>query len=237
MTLASDPTVSVIIPAYNCQRYIAEALESALHQTYAPLEVIVVDDSSTDQTLEIARGFAQARCVSQLHAGAGQARNRGAALARGALLAFLDADDRWPLNKLSRQVEALRLQCDLDMVFGCVQQLHAGAEWEEGITKPEGSTSLLMPGLIAGTMLIRREAFDRVGKFKAEWKVGEFIDWYGRAADLGLRSACLPDLLLWRRIHTTNQGIVERASLSDYAKVIKACLDRRRASARGGDGS
>ena len=236
MTLASDPTVSVIIPVYNCQRYIAESIESALHQTYAAMQVIVVDDSSSDRTLEIAHGFAQVQCVSQAHAGAGAARNRGAALARGELLAFLDADDRWPLDKLKRQVEALRRRPDLDMVFGCVEQLHAGTEWEEQIAQP-GRTSSLMPGLIPGTMLIRRKAFQRVGEFKTEWKVGEFIDWYGRATDLGLQSACLPDLLLWRRIHTTNQGIVERASRSDYAKVIKACLDRRRISARGGDGS
>jgi glycosyltransferase involved in cell wall biosynthesis len=234
MRPASDPPVSVMIPAYNCQWYIAEAIESALDQTHAPIEVIVLDDGSTDRTLEIARGSG-VHCVSQVHAGAGAARNRGAALARGALLAFLDADDRWPLYKLSRQVEALGRQPDLDMVFGCVQQLHVGAEWEEAIAKPYDGTSQLMPGLVAGTMLIRREAFLRVGEFKTEWKVGEFIDWYGRAVDMGLRSMCLPDLLLWRRIHATNQGIRERASVSDYAKVIKARLDRRRA--RGSDGS
>jgi len=235
MRPASDPLVSVIIPAYNCQSYISEAIESALHQTHPPVEVIVLDDGSTDRTLEIARGFSGVHCVSQLHAGAGAARNRGAALACGTLLAFLDADDRWPLDKLSRQVEALRLQPDLDMVFGCAQQLRAGTEWEEAIAKPDESTSQLMPGFVAGTMLIRREAFLRVGEFRTEWKVGEFIDWYGRAVDMGMRSMCLPDLLLWRRIHATNQGIVQRASVSDYAKVIKVCLDRRRA--RGSNGS
>jgi hypothetical protein len=149
-------------------------------------------------------------------------------------LAFLDADDRWPLYKLSRQLEALQQQPDLDMVFGCVQQLHAGTEWEEAMVKPEGDTSRLMRGFVPGTMLVRREAFFRVGELKTEWKVGEFIDWHARATDMGLRSVCLPDLLLWRRIHTTNQGIVQRASVSDYAKVIKASLDRRRARGRNG---
>jgi len=231
----SDPTVSVIIPAYNCQAYIAEAIESALHQTYAPTEVIVLDDASTDRTLEIARGFPTVRSVSQMHAGVAAARNRGVALAQGSLLAFLDADDRWPLYKLSRQVEALRHQPDLDMVFGGVAQLRAGAEWDEAIAKTTSHTSPLVPGIIAGTMLIRREAFHRVGEFRTAWKVGEFIDWYARATDLGLRSLSLPEVLLWRRIHTTNLGIVARASVSDYAKVIKAHLDRRRA--RGNDGS
>jgi glycosyltransferase involved in cell wall biosynthesis len=235
MRTASDPPVSVIIPAYNCQSYIAEAIASALEQTHAPAEVIVLDDGSTDRTLEIAQGFSQVHCVSQLHAGAGAARNRGAAIASGALLAFLDADDRWPLYKLSRQVEALRDQPDLDMVFGCVEQLHSGIEWEEAIAKPDDRRSPLMRGFVPGTMLVRREAFFRVGELRTEWKVGEFIDWHARATDMGLRSTCLPELLLWRRIHTTNQGIVERASVSDYAKVIKASLDRRRA--RGSDGS
>jgi glycosyltransferase involved in cell wall biosynthesis len=235
MTSLADPTVSVVIPAYNCERYIVEAIESALDQSYAPLEVIVLDDHSTDQTLAIAHGFRNVRCVSQKHAGAGAARNRGAALARGALLAFLDADDRWPLHKLERQVEAFRNKPGLDMVFGYARQLHAGPEWEQGIANPDTDRSQWMPGLIAGTLLIWREAFERVGEFRTEWKVGEFIDWYGRATDMGLRSICLPDLLLWRRIHTTNQGIVQRASVSDYAKVLKACLDRRRT--RGSNGS
>ncbi len=221
-------SVSIIIPAFNCESYIAEAMESALHQSRPAMELIVVDDGSSDGTAEIAGRFgAPVRCLPQAHAGAGAARNRGVAVAKGTLIAFLDADDRWPLYKLERQIEALRPE--LDIIFGGVRQLRSGAEWEQGIADTSVASGELLTGLVPGTMLIRRQAFNRVGHFRTEWKVGEFIDWYARAIDLGLRSLCLPDLLLWRRIHTTNTGLLQSAARSDYAKVLKAALDRRRA--------
>ncbi len=230
MSASSGFSISVVIPAYNCEAYVAEAIESALKQTYAPLEIIVVDDGSVDRTSAIVQAFpTPVRFASQPHGGAGAARNRGAALATGDLLAFLDADDRWPRYKLERQVAALRPE--LHMVFGRVRQLRTGKEWEQGIALDILDGSESMNGLIPGTMLIRRGAFYRVGEFRSEWKLGEFIDWYARAVELGLRSVCLPDLLLWRRIHTSNTGVLQHAYRSDYAKVLKAALDRRRAKA------
>jgi len=222
-------SVSVIIPAYNRQAYIAEAVQSALQQSHRPLEIIVVDDGSTDGTRSaVQKFFPSVRYELQQHSGAGAARNRGAEIARGELLAFLDADDVWPPYKLARQLEAFQLRPDLHMVFGQVRQLHDGPEWSSGIVGRLSNPSQLMAGYAPGTMMVRRDAFFRVGPFKTDWKVGEFIDWYARARDLQLRETCLPDLLLFRRIHKSNQGIVEHASRSDYAKVIKASLDRRR---------
>ncbi len=231
MSSRADPSVSVIIPVYNGERYLAEAVESALGQSHAPAEVIVVDDGSTDASAEAARRFSEhVRYEWQAHAGIGAARNRGTELARGELLAFLDADDRWPTGKLARQLEVLRLDPDLGMVFGHVRQLHDGPEWEMGIAQQSSSPSELVPGYLPGTLLIRRETFTRVGRFRTDCKVGEFIDWYARAQELRLRSMCLPDLMLWRRIHRANQGILQRASVNDYAKIMKASLDRRRAA-------
>jgi hypothetical protein len=90
----------------------------------------------------------------------------------------------------------------------------------------------MVPGMVAGTMLIKRRALFRVGRFKDDLKVGEFIDWYARAVELQVRSLVLPDLLLWRRIHDSNQGVRERQSVTDYARVLKAALDRKRAAGR-----
>jgi hypothetical protein len=86
----------------------------------------------------------------------------------------------------------------------------------------------MVPGMVPGTMLIKRDAFFRVGLFKGNLKVGEFIDWYARAVELKVRSLILPELFLWRRIHDSNQGVRERQSVSDYARVLKAKLDRAR---------
>jgi hypothetical protein len=77
-------------------------------------------------------------------------------------------------------------------------------------------------------MLIRRPAFDRVGPFREDVKVGEFVDWWARAEDLGLRHATVPGLVLRRRIHDTNTGIVQAGSRQDYVRVLRAALERRR---------
>lgn len=107
----SENLVSIIVPAYNAERYLAVALESALAQTHANLEVIVVDDGSTDTSLSIARKIAErdrrVRVYSQANAGVGAARNRAIAEAKGDFIAPLDADDFWYPEKLARQIEAL----------------------------------------------------------------------------------------------------------------------------------
>lgn len=226
--------VSVIIPVYNYDRYLGEAIESALGQTYQHLEVIVVDDGSTDQSGEVARSFAGrgVRYCPQVHAGIGPARNSGVELAQGEVLAFLDADDRWPLEKLKRQLSAFESDPTLEMVFGQALQLQNGPEWEAGIRNNQLAVAGMVPGMVPGTMLIKRDAFLRVGKFQGDWKVGEFIDWYARAVEFQIRSLVMPELLLWRRIHDSNQGVRERQSVSDYARVLKAKLDRKRAEGR-----
>lgn len=229
--MKESPLISVIIPVYNYDRYLGEAVESALSQTYQHLEVIVVDDGSTDRSAEVARSFAGRglRYCHQVHAGIGPARNKGVELAQGDFIAFLDADDRWPLEKIERQLRAFETDPALEMVFGQALQLQNGPEWESGVNDKTLSAAGMVPGMVPGTMLIKRDAFSRVGKFQGDLKVGEFIDWYARAVELQIRSLVLPELLLWRRIHDSNQGVRERQSVTDYARVLKAKLDRRRA--------
>lgn len=106
-----DPTVSVIIPAYNAEDFIREAIQSVLHQTVHPAEIIVVDDGSTDATAEVVHSFEGAvpgiRYLHQGNSGVSVARNLGLDVASGDLIAFLDADDRWRPNMIERQVELL----------------------------------------------------------------------------------------------------------------------------------
>ena len=103
------PLVSVIIPAYNCQALVAEAIDSALSQDHPAVEVIVVNDGSTDATIEVLRGFGdRIRIVDQANGGPPRARNAGLSAARGDYIAFLDADDVWVQGKLSAQVAHLQ---------------------------------------------------------------------------------------------------------------------------------
>ena len=134
-----------------------------------------------------------------------------------------------PLEKIERQLRAFENDPALEMVFGQALQLQNGPEWEAGVRDKKLAVAGMVPGMVPGTMLIKRDAFLRVGKFQGDWKVGEFIDWYARAVELQIRSLVLPDLLLWRRIHDSNQGVRERQSVTDYARVLKAKLDRKRA--------
>ena len=102
------PLVSVVMPAYNSARYIAEAIDSALHQDYPALEIIVVDDGSTDDTVNIVSRYGdKVRLLSQKNQGSAAARNLGIRQARGKYIAFLDADDAWWRHKIRHQVEAL----------------------------------------------------------------------------------------------------------------------------------
>jgi glycosyltransferase involved in cell wall biosynthesis len=232
--MKETPLVSAIIPVFNYERYLGEAIESVLGQTYSHFEVIVVDDGSTDKSAEVARSFAGrgVRYCQQANAGIGPARNKGVELARGDFLAFLDADDRWPEEKTERQLRAFENDPALEMCFGQAVQLQNGPEWEAGVNERKLPAAGMVPGMVAGTMLIKREAFLRVGEFPGGLKVGEFIDWYSRAVELQIRSIVLPDLFLWRRIHDSNTGVRERKSVTDYARVLKASLDRKRAEVR-----
>ncbi len=114
--------VTVIVPVYNGERFLAEALQSIVQQNYQPLEILVVDDGSTDQSATVAQTFPGAQILPQAHGGIASALNHGIRHATGDLFAFLDADDRWLPGKLARQVAELNQHPELDMVFTHARQ-------------------------------------------------------------------------------------------------------------------
>lgn len=222
------PRVSVIIPVYNCERYLSEAIESVLAQTYKMLEIIVVDDGSTDKTAEIVKKFdSSVHYCYQENSGCGAARNRGIELAQGNFFAFLDADDVWQEDKLMLQMNAFKKDPELDIVFGHVKQFHS-PELDERMKAKLHCPSELMPGIAPSTVLIKRDVFLSVGLFETNLKIAEFADWHVRATELGLRMLMLSNLVAKRRLHKTNMGITKRQSRSDYVRILKASLDRRR---------
>ncbi len=227
----SGPTISVVIPVYNAERYLVEAVHSVLAQTLPVAEIILVDDGSTDGSAAVAQQFAApTRYLTQDHAGAGAARNRGAQSAQGDLIAFLDADDRWTPDKLARQTQAWA-ERQADMIFGAVQQFHS-PELDAQTRKRIRLDSTPTQAHLVGTLLMERASFLTVGPFAEHLRTGEFIDWYLRATHQGLSALILPEVMLFRRLHSANSGIVNRAARSDYAQVIKAALDRRRAGSK-----
>ena len=228
----SQPPVSVMIPVYNGEAYLGEAIDSVLAQSYRPIEVIVVDDGSDDATAEVARGYgALVRYQRQPRAGNGAARNRAVALASGELFAFLDADDRLLPGALERLAGALRDDPSLEAVYGHVREFVSpdlDAEARSRLRPPIDRIA----GCLPTNMLMRRDAFLRVGEFATGLRVGVTVDWSARAQELGMATTLLDDVLFERRLHGSNNGIREREHRSHYLHVVKAALDRRRALQR-----
>jgi glycosyltransferase involved in cell wall biosynthesis len=226
-TESTGSLVSVIIPCYNAERYVGEAIQSVLDQTYQSFEIIVVDDGSQDGSAAVLQQYPDVRYQYQENSGIGATRNLAIEMAEGDFFAFLDADDLWEKDKLARQLDAFAQEPDLDMIFGYVQQFLS-----PDVTRdPSQETPVhkeLMEGYVPSAMMVRRASFLRVGLFATGWKMGEFIDWYARAQELGLKKLMLPEIVARRRIHDANNGIQQRAAMNDYLHILKKSLDRRK---------
>jgi glycosyltransferase involved in cell wall biosynthesis len=219
--------VSVVIPVYNAARFLADAIRSVQAQHHPQIEIVVVDDGSTDGSGEVARSFAGVRCLPQANLGIAAARNAGVREARGTLLAFLDADDLWTPDKLPRQIEVLHEIPEASFVSGLVEQF-----FDPAYAPPPGSqVPATSTGCVAGSILIRTRDFLRVGPFNPALRLGEFMDWHSRATDLGLREHRLEQVVLRRRIHGANTVLRCRNSAGDYLAAMKAHLDRKRRAA------
>ncbi len=221
-----SPLVSVIIPVCNGAAYLAEAIESVLAQTYAPLELTVVNDGSTDDSSQIAASYGSVRLINQSNAGAAAARNRGIQDAGGMFLAFLDADDLWMPDKVEIQMALLRRRPEVELVTGLVESFispELQASDFAGITVPSEG----LPGYIPSAILCTRKAFERVGSFDEELTSGEFLSWGMRAIErLAIETLPLP--VVRRRIHLAHlngRGLQDNRMI---LRLIKASLDRRR---------
>lgn len=226
--IEKDNLVSVIIPVYNGERYLAETIDSALAQTYRPIEVIVVDDGSTDGSADVAKRFVPSvQYCRQPNSGAGAARNQGVELAQGEFFAFLDADDLWVKDKLTRQMAAFEANPDVDIVFAHVKQFYS-PELEESIKKNIRMPAEIIPGQIPSAIIVKRDAFFQVGLFETKWQVGEGVSWILRAKEQGLHMMMLPEILVMRRLHENNKGTTHRQFINQRVHILKASLDRRR---------
>jgi glycosyltransferase involved in cell wall biosynthesis len=192
---AASPLVSVVIPNYNCGRFLAETLDSVFAQTYPALEVIVVDDGSSDDSLEVlSRYGARVRIVRQANQGVSAARNAGICAARGVLVAFLDADDQWHPEKIAKQV-ALFDNPSVGLVHCAIEYIdEQGNSIGTNFTGRRGRVLraiALLEGtvVLAGgsTAVVRRACFDKAGLFDREMSTA--ADW-----DMWRRIACYDEI-------------------------------------------
>lgn len=224
------PLVSVVIPTYNAEPFLGEALESVLSQGPMPLEVIVLDDGSTDRTPEVVAAFANnaIKYARQENRGAAAALNAGVRLARGELVSFLNADDVWTPGRLALQLALSAEHPEAEIILGHQRRMWQPAGQEEWkFTDPELALSLQ-------SCLFRRGVLDRVGSFDEGLRYCFDWDWFFRARELGVPFFTHPEVTNHYRRHAGNLSD-EAAANSEVAMVFKRSLERRRA--RGVTGS
>ncbi len=223
--------ISVIVPVYNGESFLREAIESIHRQDHRPGEIIIVDDGSTDGTSVIASEFPDVRYVYQPNGGPASARNAGLRLARGNIICFLDADDIWSPNKLAHQFSCMMADPSVDIVIG-LSQLTRQTRLLDGKRKFE---SYLDPRLMLnlGATMMRKSAFHTVGLFDETLRYTEDWDWFMRARELNVGTTVLKQVVQFHRRH--DQNITNQADLGNqYAiRMIKMSLDRRRRRGNG----
>jgi len=221
--------VSVVIPVFNGERFLREAVQSVLDQKYSSLEIIIVDDGSTDGTATVASNLhGPVRYLRQANKGPGAARNRGIENAQGSLIAFTDADDLWPAGKLELQLPYLMTDATIEIVMGRIQQVLlsgtvSGPTKADEIAEPAFSVNL-------GSAIIRRSVFDRVGLFDETMRYSEDVDWFMRAREGGAAIMTIDAVTLFYRQHEENMTRGKSPSELNVLKALKRSLDRRRAA-------
>ena len=223
--------ISSIVPVFNGEQYLKEALDSIRAQTYRPLEIIVADDGSTDGTAAVVAGYGeQVRYLFQPNAGPAAARNLGLNAAQGEFVAFLDHDDLWHPEKLARQMARFQARPDLDLCVTHVRNFWIPELAEEAARYREHPRfAEALPGYVTITLLARRTLFDTVGQFNPSLWFSDASDWFLRAGERGAVMELLPDVLMFHRVHRHNLTRRQAAASRDeFLEIVKASLDGRR---------
>lgn len=230
-------TVACIIPAYNAEAFLTQAVESLQQQTYPLSEIIVVDDGSTDGTAALARRLAgqdpRLRLVQQANSGNTAARNLGVQQGQCQLLTFLDADDLWLPDRLEQGMRAFEEDSQLDYAVGYAR---AFFDWHPDTPEEVRVRSQLdprnqgdHPAFIGAGLMVTRQAWDKVGPFDPERCHASGMDWFLRARALGLREALVPLACYLRRIHGHNVSLQAAAnSQRQFAQALRDHIQRSR---------
>ncbi|MAT95505.1 MAG: hypothetical protein CME59_23295 [Halioglobus sp.] len=216
----NTPRVSVIMPVYNAARWVDEAVHSVLSQGVAPLQLIAIDDGSSDDSAARLADFGtQVELLRQDNRGPAAARNLGLAQARAAFIAFIDADDTWPPGRLARQLARLEDERDTTIVQGRLQDIAL----RDGAWRPRGEP-YFANSLVSA--LFRREAFERAGLLDESLRFCEDVDWFFTARRAGLGLLRDDHVTLLRRCHgdnmTRDRDQVRRQTLAVVARHRRA---------------
>ena len=229
--MSTNPTVSCVIPVLNGERFLSESIESVLAQSYAVIEIIVVDDGSTDGTKGVATGFGKRVIyLHQQNAGPSSARNRGIQRASTDFVAFLDSDDVWHPHKTAIQLARFDERPELAVCTAHMQSFWS-AEAEHEILALENNMLTEVQPNLGSSFMARRSVFQTAGVLDTAFKHRDLQELIVRATDQGLVMECLPDVLVKRRIHNANMSRHRsNEGETELLAIASARLARRRKS-------
>ncbi|MEL6441254.1 MAG: glycosyltransferase [Cyanobacteria bacterium J06621_8] len=234
-TLATrQPKVSVMIPAYNSASYLPEAIASVLEQTYTSYEIIVINDGSTDHTSEVIKPFLeQVRYFEQANQGVSATRNRGIYLARGKLVAFLDADDIFLPSKLKRQVAIMEAQPEIGIVNSgfriITEEGKPLIDTERWQTIPDLTPEiwLLHKPVLPSAMMFRRDWLIKVKGFDVRFFASEDVDLVLRMVAQGCQSTWLREITVYYRQYQTSASWRNPVRQMRNAELMQECFFAR----------
>lgn len=240
IAIATQPEVSVVVPVYNGEAFVADALRSIADQDAGQFQVIVVDDASTDDSLTVVEaqrgalttaGHALVVLRHSENTGVGGARNTGIRAANGAFVSFLDQDDLWPADRTERLHAALVRDRAL-AAFGRMTFTDISGADDRHWVRPEWFESD-HPGRVLGASLLRREVFDTIGLLKPELRSGyDDVDWLMRLRDSSLATLEVPATAVERRIHDRNQSRTSARGAAELLATVRAHRSRLAAAAQ-----
>ena len=207
MTASNNFKISVVIPAYNCAKYIEETLASVFNQTIIPYEILVINDGSTDNTADVVGKYSQVKLINKLNQGPSEARNRGILESTGNWIAFLDSDDIWHPKKLEKIENYLTENPNTDMISSA---FYIGNEkdWQKitprRLYNPNDSffEQLYRRSFIAtSSVVIRKDFLTKAGGFDTTLLVAEDLDLYLRIALMNANYHYIKEHLLYYRSH------------------------------------
>jgi glycosyltransferase involved in cell wall biosynthesis len=220
------PSVGVIIPTLNAARHLARAIESVTTQDSRPIDIVVVDGGSTDDSVAIARSYDGVRVIHQRGRGLGGARNQGLAAVAGDYVGFCDADDRWSADALPIRLNALAEHPDAVVVIG---QLVFDSLDDTAPTNLQAQRiGATRTGFTPGALLARRVAFERIGGFDEQLTIGSDSDWFVRLQQSSLQVLSIDHVVL----HKTARGGSLSTDVGTYRRelmtIARRFIHRRR---------
>jgi glycosyltransferase involved in cell wall biosynthesis len=218
--------ISVVVPCFNGEKYIAETIDSILAQSYPIHELIVVNDGSTDSTAALLASYPKIVVLNQSNLGVASALNAGIKRATGDFIAFNDADDIWVEHKLEWQMAALEKHPEQEVNFGWVQNF-ISPELSETERAAIFCPPAPLKGILKCCMVLRKTVFEKYGLFDEQYRTGDFVEWFSRAQDQGITFGFIDKVAVRRRLHTTNLSSSPNLG-SDFAAILKRRLEAKR---------